>query len=65
MVDFQTLSLCIYLLKFKSNVYLFLEGRSYRVLSVPGEDFDFQPSSVFKLVLLPTPCCFTSREISV
>ena len=38
MADFQTLKL--YLPKFKSNVYLFLQGPSYRVLSVPGKKFD-------------------------
>ena len=63
--DFETLTLCIYLSKFKSNVYLFLQGLSYKVLSEPGKKFDSQSSSVFILTLLLTPCCYgvESREI--
>ena len=41
MVDFETLTLCIsldLLLKFKSNVYLFLQRLSYKVMSIPGEN---------------------------
>ena len=46
----------LHLPKSKSNVYLFLQGLSCRVLSVLGKKLD----SVFKLILLPT-----SREIHV
>ena len=56
MTEFEILTVCIP--KFKSNVYLFLQGLSYRVLSTPGKKFDSQPSSVLKLALLPTPCCY-------
>ena len=28
------------------------------VLSVPDKKFDFQPSSIFKLISLPIPCCY-------
>ena len=37
---------------------LFLQGLSYRVLSEPGKRFDSQPSSAFKLILLPPHCCY-------
>ena len=46
----------LYLTKFKSNVCLLLQGLSCRVLCVPCEKFDSQPSSVFKVILFPTPC---------
>ena len=40
---------------------------SNMALSVPGKNFDFQPSSVFKLILSTTLCCheLRSREIRV
>ena len=56
MADFDTDPL--YLPKFKSNLYLILQAPSYRVMSVPGKKFDSQPSFVFKLILLHTPCCY-------
>ena len=31
---------------------------SYRVLYIPGKKFDSQRTSIFKLILLPTPCCY-------
>ena len=37
-------------------MYLPLQGHSYRVLSVPGQNFDSQQSSVLNLSLLPTHC---------
>ena len=40
------------------NRPLVLQGLSYKVLSVPGKKFDSQPSTVFKMILLPTPCCY-------
>ena len=45
--------------KVKSNVHLFLPGLSlrYKALPVPVKKFDSQPSSVYKLILLPTSCC--------
>ena len=61
-VDFETLTL-----KFKPNVYLFLQGLNYRVLSLPGKKFDqqllsvsalFSPHTLFVMFL-------TSREILV
>ena len=55
MADFEILILCISL-HFKSNMYLLLQGLSYSVLSVPGKKLDSQKSSVFKSILLPTPC---------
>ena len=36
MADIETLTLCVS--KFKSNVYLFLQGLSYRVLCVPDKN---------------------------
>ena len=48
----------LFLLKFKLNVYLFLQGLNYSVLSVSGKKFDSHPSIVFKFILLPTPCCY-------
>ena len=36
----------------------FLQGLSYRVLSVPGKKFDYQSSPVSKLIVVPTPCCY-------
>ena len=55
MADFETWT-PLYLIKFKSNVYLVLQGLSYMVLSVPGKKFYSRSSSFFKLILLPTPC---------
>ena len=56
MAEFETFD-PLYLPKFKSYMYIFLQGLTYRVLSVPCRKFDSQPSSVFELILLPTPCC--------
>ena len=64
MADFETLTLCTPP-KFKSNVYLFLQGLSYSLLSVSCKKFDSQPSSLFELISLPTLFAMglTSREI--
>ena len=40
MADSETLTLCIKF-KFKSNVYLFLQGPGCRVLPVPGNRYPF------------------------
>ena len=48
----------LYLSKVKSNVYFDLQELCYGVLSVPGKKFFSQQSSVFKLTLSPTPCCY-------
>ena len=57
-MDFETLTSLVHLPEFKSNVHLYLQGLSYRVLSAPGKKFDSQPSSIFKLILLTAPCCY-------
>ena len=46
MSDFENFDLMC-LPKFKPNVYYCL---GYRVCSVPGQKFNFQPSSVFRLI---------------
>ena len=55
MAGFDTLTLCISLHSCQ-NVYPFLQGLSYRVLSVFSKEFHSQPPSVFKLTTLPNPC---------
>ena len=50
--DFETLNLFISL-KFESNVYLLLQGLSYRVLSEPGKNFDN---------LVHVTCCLLGRK---
>ena len=57
MADFETLTLCISQNSSQRCTY-FLQGLSNRVLSLLGKKFDFQPLSIFKLILLPMPCCY-------
>ena len=54
MVDFETLTLRI---SQNSSTY-FCKKLSYRVLSEPGKNFDSQPSSAFRLILVPTHSCY-------
>ena len=58
MVDFETLTLCISQYSIQMCTYFRKDFNSDRVLSVSGKIFDSQPSSVFKLILLPTPFCY-------
>ena len=61
--DFETLTLRISLNSSQTCTY-FCKNL---VAGLPGKKFDSQPSPVFKMILLPTPCCYglASREIRV
>ena len=50
MADFEILTIYISRNSSQMYVYLFLPGRSYKVLSAHGRKFDSQPSPVFKLI---------------
>ena len=45
--------------KFKSNVYLFCKGLVTGYCLYLVKKIDSQPSSVFKLIALPTPCSYS------
>ena len=64
MAEFETLILCVSLNL--GQMCIIFPGLSFRVLSVPGQKFDSQPSSIFKLILLHTPYCYglDVREVS-
>ena len=64
MADFEAFPLCIS--KSKSNVYLFLQGLSCRVLSVPGRNFRFLTAIHFQTDFVTHILwCMTSRGIRV
>ena len=44
--------------EFKSNMYWFLQGLIYRILSASGKKFNSQSSFVFKFMLLPLTYCY-------
>ena len=56
--DFETFTLFISLNSSQQYTYFCRGLANYRVMSAPGKISNSQPSSVFKLILLPTTSCY-------
>ena len=57
MKEFQRWHNRLYVSKFKSNVYLFLQGLSCRVLSVPGKKIRFPTVICFQIEFITHELC--------
>ena len=68
-MDFKTLTLCVFLNSSQLFTIFCKDFVNYRLLSVPGEKFDSQLLSIFKLILFfyahLAAMSLMSREIRV